>query len=40
VDLELHNRELSSEDDLRALAREIESCLLRRLLKGGRLWIL
>ena len=40
VDLELHNREPSSEEGLRALARKIKSCLLRRLLKGDRLWIL
>jgi hypothetical protein len=40
VDLGLHNRELSSEEDVRALAREIESRLLPLVQEGGRVRIL
>ena len=39
VDLGLHNRELSSEADVRALAREIESRLLPLVQQGGRVRI-
>ncbi len=40
VDLGLHNRELNSEEDVRALAREIESRLLPLVQLGGRVRIL
>jgi hypothetical protein len=40
VDLGLHNREISSEADVRALAREIESRLLPLVQQGGRVRIL
>ena len=40
VDLGLHNRELNSEEDVRALAREIESRLLPLVQQGGRVRIL
>jgi hypothetical protein len=40
VDLGLHNRELNSEEDVRALAREIESRLLPLVQEGGRVRIL
>jgi hypothetical protein len=40
VDLGLHNREISSEEDVRALAREIESRLLPLVQQGGRVRIL
>ncbi|MFM1900861.1 MAG: hypothetical protein RLZZ216_1437 [Cyanobacteriota bacterium] len=39
VDLGLHNRELTSEEDVRALAREIESRLLPLVQQGGRVRI-
>jgi hypothetical protein len=39
VDLGLHNRELNSEEDVRALAREIESRLLPLVQKGTRVRI-
>jgi hypothetical protein len=39
VDLGLHNRELNSEADVRALAREIESRLLPLVQQGGRVRI-
>ena len=40
VDLGLHNRELNTEEDVRALAREIESRLLPLVQQGGRVRIL
>jgi hypothetical protein len=40
VDLGLQNRELNSEEDVRALAREIESRLLPLVQQGGRVRIL
>lgn len=40
VDLGLHNRELNSEEDVRALAREIESRLLPLVQQGTRVRIL
>jgi hypothetical protein len=40
VDLGLHNRELNSEEDVRALAREIEGRLLPLVQQGGRVRIL
>jgi hypothetical protein len=40
VDLELRNRELSSEDDVKALAREIEERLLPLVQNDGRVRIL
>ena len=40
VDLGLHNRELNSEEDVRALASEIESRLLPLVQQGGRVRIL
>jgi len=40
VDLGLHNRELNSEEEVRALAREIESRLLPLVQEGGRVRIL
>jgi hypothetical protein len=39
VDLELHNRELNSEEDVRALVREIESRLLPLVQQGTRVRI-
>jgi hypothetical protein len=39
VDLGLHNRELNSEEDVRALAREIESRLLPLVQRGTRVRI-
>ncbi|MFM9104209.1 MAG: hypothetical protein ACKOPS_24005 [Cyanobium sp.] len=39
VDLGLHNRELNSEEDVRALAREIESRLLPLVQQGTRVRI-
>jgi hypothetical protein len=39
VDLGLHNRELNSEEDVRALAREIEGRLLPLVQQGGRVRI-
>jgi hypothetical protein len=39
VDLGLHNRELTSEEDVRALAREIEGRLLPLVEQGGRVRI-
>jgi hypothetical protein len=39
VDLGLHNRELTSEADVRALAREIEGRLLPLLQQGSRVRI-
>jgi cytolysin (calcineurin-like family phosphatase) len=40
VDLGLQNRELNSEEDVRAMAREIESRLLPLVQEGGRVRIL
>jgi hypothetical protein len=40
VDLGLHNRELNTEEEVRALAREIESRLLPLVQQGGRVRIL
>jgi hypothetical protein len=40
VDLGLHNRELNSEADVRALAQEIEARLLPLVQQGGRVRIL
>jgi len=40
VDLELHNRELSSEEDVKALAKEIEERLLPLVQNDGRVRIL
>lgn len=40
VDLGLHNRELNSEEDVRALVRELEGRLLPLVKQGGRVRIL
>jgi hypothetical protein len=40
VDLGLHNRELNSEEDVRALVRELEGRLLPLVKQGGRVQIL
>ncbi len=40
VDLGLHNRELNSEKDVRALVRELEGRLLPLVQQGGRVRIL
>ena len=40
VNLGLHNRELNSEEDVRALVRELEGRLLPLVKQGGRVRIL
>ena len=40
MDLGLHNRELNSEKDVRALVRELEGRLLPLVQQGGRVRIL